>query len=406
MAVKESKPWPLPRRSTSPDPAARSPSVCSDLGVAALSCCLWLTQLISFALAHDIRTLVKSALLLACNLLPLLEGQNWQGCRARHRCLTIYKTMLFALLCWEAGRHGMGPADAGGGGSGLAAPPVAPATSPALPPWLRASGSSNSGSGGGVEHSATCPSSADAAAAMGAGVADAGGAIGLLTALVSESKLFALMHSGLAFRYSRWQHTALSQTVAVAAAAAQTAWYDVCAVPGGTTRHGMRRLAEFLTNCHALPLPWEPAPGLAPAQGSPTGEAAPAGGGSGSASNLLGPSGAAGSGSGGAASPVLLAVPDILDACRLLLTWSQLALGWALPVWAAALGESQARARFAAQHAQQLEEGEKDWAVSTAVGYQWLSALFQFPMLCLILWHLLLAAAAAGVPAWLSSAGG
>lgn len=31
----------------------------SDLGVAALSCCLWLTQLISFALARDLRTLVK-----------------------------------------------------------------------------------------------------------------------------------------------------------------------------------------------------------------------------------------------------------------------------------------------------------------------------------------------------------
>lgn len=36
-----------------------SPSLCSDLGVAALSCCLWLTQLISFALARDLRTLVK-----------------------------------------------------------------------------------------------------------------------------------------------------------------------------------------------------------------------------------------------------------------------------------------------------------------------------------------------------------
>ena len=88
---------------------------------------------------------------------------------------------------------------------------------------------------------------------------------------------------------------------------------------------------------------------------------------------------------------------------RSLLPRPQLALGWALPVWAAALVEGQARARFAAQHAQQLHEADKGWAVSTAVGYQWLSALFQLPMLCLILWHLLLAAAAAGVPAWLGA---
>lgn len=77
-----------------------------------------------------------------------------------------------------------------------------------------------------------------------------------------------------------------------------------------------------------------------------------------------------------------------------------------MPVWAAALGEAQARARFAAQHAQQLDEGDKGWAVSTAVGYQWLSALCQLPLLCLILWHILLAAAAAGVPAWFSASDG
>lgn len=83
----------------------------------------------------------------------------------------------------------------------------------------------------------------------------------------------------------------------------------------------------------------------------------------------------------------------------------QLCLGWLLPVWVAALSEANARARFAAQHAAHLQPQEKQWAVVAAVGYEWLALGYQFPMACLIAWHLLLAATA-GSARWLGSGGG
>lgn len=141
-----------------------------------------------------------------------------------------------------------------------------------------------------------------------------------------QSKLFALMHSGLAFRYSRWQHTALSQAATVALAAAQTAWCDVCAAPDGAPQRGMRRLADFLTNCHALPLPWEAPPGFEQQRGSTAAEGLPAGSACKSSATGGGAAAAGASAASGGSEPggpAWLIVPDSLDACRLLLTWAQ-----------------------------------------------------------------------------------
>lgn len=115
----------------------------------------------------------------------MLEGQGWQACRSRGRCLTVYKTMLFALLCWEAGRHGTDAADGDArGGAG-----ATPATSPAVPPWLRSGTGSTcsvSSSHKGASLADACPDAGSAVGAAAAGAADAGGAVGLFTALVSE----------------------------------------------------------------------------------------------------------------------------------------------------------------------------------------------------------------------------
>ena len=73
----------------------------------------------------------------------------------------------------------------------------------------------------------------------------------------------------------------------------------------------------------------------------------------------------------------------------------QLCWGWALPIWAAVLAETHARARFAAHNVAHLLPVEKEWAVAAAVGYDWMSLGFQFPVFCLTLWHALLAAATA-----------
>jgi len=56
-------------------------------------------------------------MLLTCNFLPLFEGQNWQLCRTRPRCLTAFKLVLFLLLCWPAGRSVGGGFGANGGTS-------------------------------------------------------------------------------------------------------------------------------------------------------------------------------------------------------------------------------------------------------------------------------------------------
>lgn len=66
-----------------------------------------------------------------------------------------------------------------------------------------------------------------------------------------------------------------------------------------------------------------------------------------------------------------------------------------VPLWAAVLGEEYARARFAAAHVPHLLPSEKEWAIMTATGAEWLAAFFQLPLACLVVWYLLLAAAAA-----------
>jgi hypothetical protein len=115
-----------------------------------------------------------------------------------------------------------------------------------------------------------------------------------------QSKLFALMHAGLAFRYSRWQHTAVLQTVLVAVAASQTSWQDVCtraelAAPGG--RATTQLAARLLTSTHWLGLYPTPEAAASADAGSPDAAA-------GGCWPLMGP-------------------PDHLDACRLLLAWVQ-----------------------------------------------------------------------------------
>ncbi len=53
---------------------------------------------------------------------------------------------------------------------------------------------------------------------------------------VVQTKLFALLHAGLAFRYTRWQHTAAVQTVLLGLAAAHTAWQSWLAAAKPTLR--------------------------------------------------------------------------------------------------------------------------------------------------------------------------
>lgn len=66
--------------------------------------------------------------------------------------------------------------------------------------------------------------------------------------------------------------------------------------------------------------------------------------------------------------PSLPRPPSLPTPCHSL---PQLCLGWALPIWAALLSESGARSQFAARNLQHLEAGEKEWAVTAAVGYDW-----------------------------------
>lgn len=117
-----------------------------------------------------------------------------------------------------------------------------------------------------------------------------------------QSKLFALTHAGLAFRYARWQHAAALQTALLAAAAAQTSYQDVCGRPDLASpargRPLVQHLAAMLTNAHLLPL--RPTPGAGGGQGGT--EAQPGG-------------------------PHLLVLPAQLDACPLLLTWLQASCG-------------------------------------------------------------------------------
>ena len=99
------------------------------------------------------------------------------------------------------------------------------------------------------------------------------------------------MHAGLAFRYPRWQQTAVLQSILTVLAVAQTHFHDICtrselASPAG--KWTVDKLATLLTNCNWLPL--APTP---PALGS--------------------------LGGGGAQ----LQVPPGVDRCRLVLAWMQ-----------------------------------------------------------------------------------
>lgn len=119
-----------------------------------------------------------------------------------------------------------------------------------------------------------------------------------------QSKLFALLHAGLAFRYPRWQQTAMLQTILTVVAVAQTHFHDICthselASPAG--RWTVDKVATLLTNCNWLPL--APAP---PAMGGP------------------------GGGAGGAAQ---LQIPHGVDRCRLVLAWMQVGAGWGVGGW-------------------------------------------------------------------------
>jgi hypothetical protein len=209
-----------------------------------------------------------------------------------------------------------------------------------------------------------------------------------------QTKLFALAHAGLTFRYVRWQHTAALQALLLAVSAAQTHLQGVCWQLNAASSADLRQAATALTNLHLLP--FKPA---------------------------------AGAGEGSAAA--LPQIPASVDMCRLFVTWLQVSsptdcaklkllaaawlctfvreaayrlflslilqvcLGLLLPTWVAFLSESCARCRFAALHPAHLQPQEKEWAVTAAVGYKWLAMLYQFPMSCLIAWHLLLAGAAA-----------
>ena len=109
-----------------------------------------------------------------------------------------------------------------------------------------------------------------------------------------QSKLFALLHAGLAFRYPRWQQTAALQSILTVVAVAHTHFHDICtrselASPAG--RWTVDKLSTLLTNCNWLP--------LAPA--------APVMGGRG----------------GGAGGAGQLQVPHGVDRCRLVLAWMQ-----------------------------------------------------------------------------------
>ncbi|PRW45549.1 hypothetical protein C2E21_6053 [Chlorella sorokiniana] len=357
--------------------AAQVPPLVHDTGVAALSCCLWITQLLSVVHGRQSRAFSKPAvlqasLLLALNFLPLFEGQNWQICRSRPRCLTILKLGMFALLAWDTGNSVGGlhrwssglPADDGmlstPGAPSMSSPPSMPlATCSVSEPaafrlWVGKQSSADC-PGEQLAHKEPSPASMSNGSVIGgsgsggsgsvveepATASCCGGRSLPLVALVAESKLFALLHAGLAFRYPRWQQTAALQSILTVLAGAQTHFHDICthselASPAG--RWTVDKLAALLTNCNWLPL----------APGPP----------------VLGAL-------GGGAGVGQLQVPAGVDRCRLVLAWMQLCLGWALPIWAALLSECGARSQFAACNLQHLEASEKEWAVTAAVGYDW-----------------------------------
>jgi hypothetical protein len=138
------------------------------------------------------------------------------------------------------------------------------------------------------------------------------------TSLPQQSKLFALAHAGLAFRFCRWQHTAALQTLLVALLASHTAWQDPCSQPELLAEHAhqrptLRQAADTLTNMHWLPLQLLADPGSECNDSSS----------SSSSSSRYSVVHAA----GGAKEAQLPFVPPLqTDACWLLLTWLQASL--------------------------------------------------------------------------------
>ncbi|KAI3424734.1 hypothetical protein D9Q98_008123 [Chlorella vulgaris] len=319
--------------------ASRSAALgASDIGIAALSCCLWLVQLLSFALARQQRMAGKSA-----------SGAEPAAAADATPAPSIEPS------CDDA--------------SGMQSAANQEGTCPSLAAQLMAAGDvclPGESSGGRVDVEREFWQ-------VAASSWHEGGAA--VSGLLTESKLFALAHAGLAFRFCRWQHTAALQTLLVALLASHTAWQDPCSQPELLVGHAhqrptLRQAADTLTNMHWLPLQLLADPGSECNDSSSSSR------------------GSVVHAAGGAKEAQL----------------PFLCLGWVLPVWVAALSEAGARARFASQHVAHLHPCEKEWAVRAAVGYEWLSLVYQLPCMCLITWHLLVAAAV--VARWQSGAGG
>ncbi|PSC68197.1 gamma-tocopherol methyltransferase isoform A [Micractinium conductrix] len=335
-------------------------------------------------LAGDGRACTKAGLLLALHCVPLFDWHAWQQlCRTRVSCLTLFKVMLWLLLTTN-----------GRGCSNAIVPTAPPKDACSLPggaascgaPWRSATAH------GAAAGSQPAPLPVGGAAPAATAVSD--GAACLMASLLSESRIFALLHTGLAFRYARWQHTAALQAVLVGVAAARSAADGVCAraeLAAHAGRLSARQVAALLTGMHLLPVPLVQ-PGNA-------------------TSSLTACEGAGGGGASCASEAARLLLPEVpphVDACRLLLFWAQICLGLVLPVWLGILSEGCARISFALQHPSEMSPAEKEQVLSAATSNDWMTAAVHLTLLWIALWHVLLAAAAAagGAGVWAVSGGG
>ena len=290
-------------------------------------------------------------MLLALHCVPLFDWHAWQQlCRTRVSCLTLFKVMLWLLLTTN-----------GRGCSNAIVPTAPPKDACSLPggaascgaPWRSATAH------GAAAGSQPAPLPVGGAAPAATAVSD--GAACLMASLLSEvgagwerayaterlgrvvpacllprwprsspapaaaqanprppsppphspqqSRIFALLHTGLAFRYARWQHTAALQAVLVGVAAARSAADGVCAraeLAAHAGRLSARQVAALLTGMHLLPVPLVQ-PGNA-------------------TSSLTACEGAGGGGASCASEAARLLLPEVpphVDACRLLLFWAQ-----------------------------------------------------------------------------------
>lgn len=114
-------------------------------------------------------------------------------------------------------------------------------------------------------------------------------------------------------------------------AAAQASVTGACFTHDSAMQSGMHRLANLLTNVHTMPLPWEAPPGLELQPSSTLEGASPASSGFSSLGGAASAGPAAGSSGSEHSGNSRLAVPDSLDACRLLLTWVQ--ASWLAGYW-------------------------------------------------------------------------